>query len=63
MRRGGTGAGFDLAERGAGGRLGSRRVTSIVFAALAHTRLPPGEGAFVLLVAAATACPVPSRPA
>ncbi|MFE7620025.1 cation:proton antiporter [Streptomyces sp. NPDC057496] len=49
-----TGVGFDVAERSTVGWLGSRGVTSIVFAVLAYTELPPDDGAFVFQVTAAT---------
>lgn len=49
-----TGSGFSGAERAAVGWLGSRGVTSIVFAVLAYTQLPDEEAAFVARTACAT---------
>ncbi|MER7516483.1 cation:proton antiporter [Streptomyces sp. NPDC126499] len=49
-----TGTGFSRAERGAIGWFGSRGVTSIVFAALAYSRLPDDDAAFVVNVTCAT---------
>ncbi|MFE0734705.1 cation:proton antiporter [Streptomyces sp. NPDC058855] len=49
-----AGGGFSGAERAAVGWLGSRGVTSIVFAVLAYTQLSDGEAAFVAKVACAT---------
>ncbi|OEJ32229.1 cation:proton antiporter [Streptomyces subrutilus] len=49
-----AGKGFDRPERCALGWLGSRGVTSIVFAVLAVTQLPPAEGRFVVNAMCAT---------
>ncbi len=49
-----AGMGFDRPERCALGWLGSRGVTSIVFAILAVTQLPPEEGRFVANAMCAT---------
>ncbi|WP_051819722.1 cation:proton antiporter [Streptomyces flavochromogenes] len=49
-----TGTVFTWAERGAVGRLGSRGVTSIVFATLAYTQLQGDDAAFVVNATAAT---------
>lgn len=49
-----SGMGFSRAERTAVGWLGSRGVTSIVFAFLAYVQLPPGDASFVFQVTGAT---------
>ncbi|MFM9373015.1 cation:proton antiporter [Streptomyces sp. Da 82-17] len=49
-----TGTRFSWAERGAVGWLGSRGVTSIVFAVLAYSQLPYDDAAFVVKVTCAT---------
>ncbi|MFE0172510.1 cation:proton antiporter [Streptomyces sp. NPDC059002] len=49
-----SGLGFSTAERSAVGWLGSRGVTSIVFAFLAYAQLPSGDAVFIFNVTCAT---------